>query len=354
MVIPTLQAGTPSLSFRPMRSRRLYRRPKRARVTFAHYFIPGVHNAYTPHFLRGNSLITLAAAVIILFLLALGVERLVIQSPSPQTAAVIASVLVDLANRDREAHGVRKLAVSPILRKAAQMKADDMAAKGYFAHNSPDGKTPWSWFDKAGYSFAFAGENLAVYFSDSSEVEKAWMNSPLHRANILNSHFTEVGIALAHGIYDGRDTVFVVQMFGTPVAGERAFAVVEENVAPAAESTVLGATVEARPLDVIVEDETFIAVRNTTSAAAAASQGEAAAKDSSSILWRLLTSPKTTLQYIYSAIAIIVTLALVLFVVVEIRRQSWLHIILVLVLLALIAFLLYIGTPFFADTVLVA
>ena len=131
-------------------------------------------------------------------------------------SAIYGSVLVTLANRDRVSSNVAELKVSPILEKAAQLKADDMASKGYFAHNTPDGKTPWYWFEKAGYNYIYAGENLAVNFFESEDVETAWMNSPTHRSNIINSKFTEVGIATSTGIYKGREAIFVVQMFGTP------------------------------------------------------------------------------------------------------------------------------------------
>src|SRR4029077_4956173 len=129
---------------------------------------------------------------ITLFFVALGMEQLVVRSPSPQVGAVVAAVLVDLANTDRTQNGLGQLATSSVLQKAAQLKADDMAARSYFSHNTPDGKTPWTFFKEAGYNFHYAGENLAVYFSDSDEVEKAWMNSSLHRANILSDKFTEI------------------------------------------------------------------------------------------------------------------------------------------------------------------
>jgi hypothetical protein len=101
------------------------------------------------------------------------------------------------------------------------MKANDMATKGYFAHTSPEGLSPWYWFKQAGYDFVYAGENLAVNFSDSAEVDKAWMNSPGHRDNILNTKYTEVGIATANGMYQGRPTTFVVQEFGRPMTEEQ-------------------------------------------------------------------------------------------------------------------------------------
>lgn len=131
-------------------------------------------------------------------------------------SAIYGAVLVNLTNQNRVAANVSELAVSPILEKAAQMKADDMASKGYFAHDTPDGKNPWYWFEQAGYEYTYAGENLAVNFQNSEDIETAWMNSRGHFLNIMNPKFTEIGIATSTGLYKGRMAVFVVQMFGTP------------------------------------------------------------------------------------------------------------------------------------------
>ncbi|HVW71618.1 MAG TPA: CAP domain-containing protein [Candidatus Paceibacterota bacterium] len=154
---------------------------------------------------------------------------------SGSLAAVISSTLVDLTNTDRAQGNLGTLTVNPELVAAAQAKADDMAAKGYFAHESPDGKTSWYWFEQEGYKFSYAGENLAVDFTDSNAVENAWMNSPTHRANILNAHFTQIGVASAVGTYKGHETTFVVQMFGTPAkqSAPANQAVVELNPSPA-------------------------------------------------------------------------------------------------------------------------
>jgi uncharacterized protein YkwD len=141
---------------------------------------------------------------------------------SSQLAAVVTSRLVSLTNDDRSDSGLGALTVNPQLTAAAQAKANDMAAKGYFAHVSPDGRTSWTWFRDAGYSFSYAGENLAVDFTDSGDVNKAWLNSPTHRANIMNGHFTEIGIATAEGEFEGHKTTFVVQMFGTPAKLQKA------------------------------------------------------------------------------------------------------------------------------------
>ncbi len=131
-------------------------------------------------------------------------------------SAIYASVLVSLTNQDRVKNNLGELTVNPLLEKAAQMKADDMAQKSYFSHNTPDGKTPWYWLEQAGYNYKYAGENLAVNFNDSEEVQTAWMNSRGHFLNIVNPKYTEIGIATSTGMYKGREAVFVVQMFGTP------------------------------------------------------------------------------------------------------------------------------------------
>jgi len=121
-----------------------------------------------------------------------------------------------ITNRDRTTANVKELKVNPLLEKAAQAKADDMAARGYFAHNTPEGLSPWYWLNEAGYKYVFAGENLAVNFNDSNDVQRAWMNSKGHFLNILNPRFTEIGIATSTGVYKNRIAVFVVQFFGAP------------------------------------------------------------------------------------------------------------------------------------------
>ena len=131
-------------------------------------------------------------------------------------SAIYGSVLVNLVNRDRATQNISELKVNPLLEKAAQAKADDMAKNGYFSHNTPDGKTPWDFIRASGYKYVFAGENLAVNFVDSDEVHKAWMNSPTHRMNIVSPKYTEIGIATSTGTYKGKAAIFVVQMFGTP------------------------------------------------------------------------------------------------------------------------------------------
>jgi uncharacterized protein YkwD len=183
-----------------------------------HALIPHPGNDHYPHMMRGPVL------SVCTMLLAGSVTVAVYQTQlvkGGQYAAVVASVLTESANADRAAKSLDSLTVDPLLVLAAQAKANDMAQKGYFSHTSPDGSQPWDWVKRAGYSYLYAGENLAIDFSDSSAVESAWMNSPGHRANLLHQHYTNIGVATAEGTYQGHKTTFVVEMFGSPKLVER-------------------------------------------------------------------------------------------------------------------------------------
>ena len=195
--------------------------------------------------LLGGAAVGMTSMLIFLVFLFSGSQSYLLSSP--QVASVVSSVLVELANSDRTRGNLAALTVSPILTVAAQAKADDMAGKNYFAHVSPGGEDPWYWFAAAGYKFEHAGENLAIDCSDSLDVEQAWMNSPTHRDNILNPNYTEVGIAIADGLYQGRPTTFVVQVFGAPyknVAIAKSSGAFEETIPeilPATATNIAGA-----------------------------------------------------------------------------------------------------------------
>src|ERR1035437_4283512 len=182
------------------------------------HFIPHEGNDHQPHFLRTKNIRFL---VLFVFLLELGiyvVPYIPVLSPIDNNylAAVLPAVLDDLSNQNRQANNLNVLTVNPLLNRAAELKAQDMAQKGYFAHISPDGKAPWYWFNLVGYKYEYAGENLAVDFTDSKDVTLAWMNSPTHRANIMKNAYTEMGTGIASGVYEGNPTFFVVQVYGKP------------------------------------------------------------------------------------------------------------------------------------------
>lgn len=133
-----------------------------------------------------------------------------------QTSTTNASELLVDTNIERSANKLPALRASPELSKAAALKAQDMYAKQYWAHNSPDGTQPWHWFQAVGYNYNAAGENLAKNFSNSKATVTAWMESPEHRANILNEQYSEVGFAVIHDFLDGKPTTLVVALYGAP------------------------------------------------------------------------------------------------------------------------------------------
>ncbi|MEK7068883.1 MAG: CAP domain-containing protein [Patescibacteria group bacterium] len=312
-----------------------------------HFFIPGPHNVYRPLFLQIESAVVTAIIILILFALALIAERLVVRNPSPQIGAVVASVLVDLANTDRVAEGLPSLAVNSTLEKAAQMKVEDMVERQYFAHETPEGFSPWHWFGQAGYDFQYAGENLAVYFSDSAEVEKAWMNSPLHRENILSKKFSEVGIAIAHGIYQGNETTFVVQMFGNPSNADTVTILESQTIDSNESAVVAGASAEAVPLPTSLPAVSLPAMSQSKGSNPSHPKPAGAIVGSiPSTIWKISSSPKTTLQYVYMGLAALIFLALGLLFIVEFRRLHVPSLIRGLSLVALIVFLLYGGIAF--------
>lgn len=131
------------------------------------------------------------------------------------TAAFSAQQIVELTNQKRTEYDLAPLILNSQLTQAAAAKANDMFTNDYWAHNSPAGKTPWSFVTTSGYRYIFAGENLARDFGDPSSVVRAWMNSPSHRANLLDKNFREIGVFAQSGKLGGREGTLVVQMFGT-------------------------------------------------------------------------------------------------------------------------------------------
>jgi len=181
------------------------------------HFIPHARNNYHPHILARRNLGLMSG-----LLVAVRIFTFALLSFGPVLPAFSSAIteqnIISLTNESRQQFSVAVLTENQILDKAAQAKADDMLAKGYFAHNSPDGRTPWDFITSAGYSYLMAGENLAVNFTEAESVETAWMNSPGHKANILNKNFQDIGIGISQGTYQGHTAIFVVQEFGLPAA----------------------------------------------------------------------------------------------------------------------------------------
>ncbi|XIE77524.1 sigma-70 family RNA polymerase sigma factor [Streptomyces sp. SBR177] len=123
--------------------------------------------------------------------------------------ATEAQQVIDLTNAERAKAGCGPLTAHPLLTRAAQGHSDDMAARNFFDHTNPDGADPGDRVTAAGYQWSTYGENIAKGQRTPAEVMDAWMNSPGHRANILNCSFKEIGI----GIHDAGGPYWT-QVFG--------------------------------------------------------------------------------------------------------------------------------------------
>lgn len=130
-------------------------------------------------------------------------------STSSANVAAAEKNAVELMNADRRANGLSDLKVSSAVTAVARSHAQDMVNRKFFSHSNPDGKTPSDRLKAAGISYSAVGENIAENTSVQAS-ETAFMNSSGHRANILNSNYTTVGIGVA---YDSAGNVYVVQDF---------------------------------------------------------------------------------------------------------------------------------------------
>ena len=178
-------------------------------------FIPCQSNDYRPKFLASRFLFYFFIALILLKLAF--ISSLFYFPETLFFAEISRSYLVELTNQERENLGINLLRINPQLNEAALLKAQDMLDKDYFSHQSPEGIVPWHWFGEADYSYQKAGENLGIGFLDSEEIYWAWYDSPSHKANLLNSNFQDIGIAILTGEFEGAETTVVVQLFGSPL-----------------------------------------------------------------------------------------------------------------------------------------
>ncbi|MBX2866788.1 CAP domain-containing protein [Candidatus Kaiserbacteria bacterium] len=305
------------------------------------YFIPCSENCYAPNSLQVHAVRIMAVLVFISFALT-SVQSVLWTKSDWLVGSVLPSVIVELTNDERS--NVGSLSRNAVLDRAAQLKAEHMAAHEYFSHYSPDGVSPWHWFDQVGYSFVHAGENLAIHFMDSDDVVDAWMDSPGHRANILNEDFTEIGVGTAKGSYNGVETLFVVQLFGAPAAPVSQTVAVQTDTATAQDSVapILGADASTEierestyaVLDAFAQyhegteeevQEPVIPELITTSnplAEPAIVEPQMAASDEAGVVAQTLTQPGNVLQILYGVLSLFVIMLLMLSIVIEWRKQN--------------------------------
>ncbi len=142
-----------------------------------------------------------------------------IRSGENELGILTRSGVFDLTNQERINNELDSFLTNELLDSIAEIKANDMIDRGYFAHDAPTGEGVADLAVLVGYEFMSVGENLAMGdFLDDQELVDGWMNSPGHRENILNKNHIEMGVAVKRGVINGRETWFAVQIFGLPAS----------------------------------------------------------------------------------------------------------------------------------------
>lgn len=354
-----------------------------------HIFIPHDKNDFKPHLFRelGVSIILFGSV----FLLGSSFGTSFFMHKTVLGVEISSGVLIDLTNESRIAYNQPALVRNPLLDQAATLKGKDMAGKEYFSHDSPEGVTPWHWFRKVGYNFLYAGENLAINFTQATDVEDAWLKSPAHRANIMNVEFREIGLAVVEGVYQGYPTMYIVQMFGTPAygktvsqtGGDASLVHIKPSEKKAASPTVLAAAngnvkgdaVSAKALE--VPAKTIVSNTSTTTLTATTT----VATGTVDVLQKIITTPEIAIvkdtsasakgvqvnsnyakystwyqkvmfnsayyvDIVYKILVAIIGIALIAMVVVEIRKQHVIHIMYGVSLILLLLAFIYINQSF--------
>jgi len=121
--------------------------------------------------------------------------------------------VVTLVNKERAAAGLSALTVNSTLANVAETKAADLRDENYFDHQSPKYGSPFDMMHSFGITYSYAGENIAKGQRTPDEVMNGWMNSPGHRANILNANYTQIGVGY---VTDSNGTGYWVQEFIRP------------------------------------------------------------------------------------------------------------------------------------------
>jgi len=328
-----------------------------------HTIVPHKKNGNIPHILKKEFIVVITVFVGILFYF--NQYNFDIIRKLNLSATVYPAVLADLTNKDRLTSGVSELRWNDTLQKAAKLKAEDMLKNSYFAHTSPNGVTPWHWFREADYNFIYAGENLAVDFTESDIVQKAWLNSPKHKENIMNSNFTEIGIATADGMFEGKDTTFVVEFFGKPsiikiienpiVKNDKKVSVdVPANpISPTVAGAITENIIEPEKIipeknipevKIIKEDNQFIVVQNEQAVDSDIEIKDNTSNETVSATWyyRFIVNPTNTIKVIYIVFLGLIFIAILLMLLKDYQKHQSKHLIRGISLLIIIIVLFYI------------
>jgi len=233
-----------------------------------HLFLPRESNNHRARILHHSGLFFL---IVLFFTLEFSFSLL--SSQRGDILGVRTEIVVDellaMTNKKRAENGLPPVQLNSSLSRAASEKASDMFSKNYWAHNSPEGTTPWVFVKSSGYDYLYAGENLARGFTTSEDVVDAWMSSPGHRENMLSPNYDDVGFAVLPGTLTGDETVLVVEMFGQKRQGVAETAPSERDVAQAPQSSVgSGAGAQQaqsdQPLVASFQTQPILDVKNVT------------------------------------------------------------------------------------------
>lgn len=183
----------------------------------AHWLAPSKKNKNRARILHPDALFFIGGVIILLhFVMGWFLQTGRGKNILGYSSEITASSVLSQTNEQRLAQGLPPLKLNSKLSTAAQQKAEDMIAEQYWSHTSPNGKSPWSFIKKSGYSYAVAGENLGRNFLSTQNLVTAWLTSATHRQNLLSEHYTETGIAVVNAPLQGTETTLVVQMFASP------------------------------------------------------------------------------------------------------------------------------------------
>ncbi|MBX4188309.1 MAG: CAP domain-containing protein [Candidatus Doudnabacteria bacterium] len=174
------------------------------------YLIAGPENHYQPWILSKTAMAC--------FVLSIWTLRMFLPNYIAVSAPGIdAQDLMHKVNAERISRYLPALITNSKLNSAASIKSNDMLVRGYFDHVNPDGDYVWPVIESQGYKpYQSLGENLAMDFTSADAVVNAWMNSPGHRANILNEKFEDQGMAAVFGEFEPNHNAYLVtNLFGT-------------------------------------------------------------------------------------------------------------------------------------------
>lgn len=174
--------------------------------------------------------------ILIILIIVTGFTRIFLGAFTVTASSIESASLMEKVNRERQNRNIPPLFVTEKLNSAATAKTNDMFARDYFDHVDPDGSYVWPLISAAGYGpYKLLGENLAIDFSSEDGIVRAWLNSPSHRNNMLNSEFADQGMSARFGDFETRYTSLVTNLFGTLITIIKPDPVAESQPTPAAQ-----------------------------------------------------------------------------------------------------------------------